>query len=145
MDVLFTTSSYPTSKIIRWLLNEDCSHTALRYGDLIIHSDFMGVRVLHITDFQRKNTILHSVTGSKFAPPLEWILLKYGGKGYDFKAFFNMGLRILFRPLTKKIDVRQQTGMYLCTEFVTSVLNGKEDSYITPHQLYVKLVNSKEN
>jgi hypothetical protein len=66
------------------------------------------------------------------------LLAKYDGNFYDFGALFYLGLRSLF-PFLPKANLWQTTGMFLCTEWITEVVDGKENSMITPHQLYLKL------
>lgn len=57
---------------------------------------------------------------------------------YDFGALFYLALRVLFPWLPKK-NLWQTSGMFLCTEWVTEVLEGEEDSMITPYKLFLRL------
>ena len=61
---------------------------------------------------------------------------------YDFGAMFYLGLRCLLPWLPKK-NLWQCTGMDMCTEWATDILDGEPDSMITPYQLYQKLVASE--
>ncbi len=138
MLVLFTTGKNPISWLIRKVTGDDCSHCVLQIGDIVLHSDFLGVRVEPISFFSRRVKILHSVEVPSVGIPLEKILAKHTGRWYDIPGFIYLGLRLLF-PFLPKNNLWQTTGMYLCTELVTSVLDEKEHSTITPHKLYIVL------
>ena len=138
MDILFTTSKYPTSWLIRKITGDDCSHCAIRFKNLILHSDFMGVRIIPERDFLKKNIVLHTLKGVNSDMGIFSILHKYSGKRYDFGGLLYLGLRYLL-PFLPKANIWQTSGMFLCTEFITEVINGQEDSLITPHRLYERL------
>ncbi len=150
MIILFTTSNYPTSWLIRKLTKEDCSHCALYLPAVnkIIHMNFLGFRVESPQDFTKHNRILHHVDIPKYKDlPLEYFKDKYGKSKYDIKALLFAGIRVLCKKAgisLPKVNLWQTTGMFMCTEFVTDVLTGgQEDSLVTPHQLYEKLNNKK--
>lgn len=145
MLILFTTSKYPTSWLIRKLTREDCSHCAIQVGLEVIHSNFRGCNLATLQDFTSNNQILHMV----YVPTPEGLTAQalyndYKGVGYDFGALLYAGLRILCRFLPK-VNLWQTTGMYLCSELVTRILDGEEDSMITPHNLYLKLRERSDN
>jgi hypothetical protein len=62
----------------------------------------------------------------------------YDQKPYDFLGLLYLACRCIF-PFLPKANLWQHTGMFLCTEWVTEVLSGTEDSTITPYQLYKRL------
>ena len=144
MEILFTTSDKPMSKLIRWATGECCSHTAIRLGDLVIHSDSHGVNGVHIDDFLEENRIIHVVT---YNMPATEVLSKMDSlkdHWYDVGALLFCGVMLFCRKalgLRKwpKQNLWQASGMYMCTEFVTEVINNEADALITPHQLYERI------
>lgn len=144
ITILFTTGKKsPISWLIRKVTKEDCSHCVIRYGDLVIHSDFFGVRVETIETFLKRAKVLHQVRFEDVEFDLKNVLENHTGKMYDVLGFFYLGLRLLFPFLPKK-NLWQTSGMYLCTELVSSVLDNEELSSITPHKLYTKLKDEQE-
>jgi len=136
MKVLFTSSNSPLSRLIRKITGEQVSHCALRVYDCVIHSNLLGV---HMEPFESFNSsIIESVELPDNLEKVINLLAKYDGNFYDFGALFYLGLRSLF-PFLPKANLWQTTGMFLCTEWITEVVDGKENSMITPHQLYLKL------
>ncbi len=145
MIILLTTSKYPTSWLIRKLTGEDCSHCAvyLPEEDMVLHVNFLGFRGERLGNFRKHNEIKHQVVlaNSEAVNTID-LTEKYGHVRYDFKALLYSGFRILFKMVgirLPKVNLWQTTGMFLCTEFVTDLIDKKEDSLITPHQLYNKL------
>lgn len=142
MKILFTRSDKIGSKLIRAVLQEDCSHTALQWDDLIIHSTFAGVHITPSAEFLAINQIMHSVDIPEDIHKLTTAITNGINRPYDVGAFIYLGLK-KYLPFLPKKNLWQSSGMYLCTEWVTFEQDGKENSMITPHQLYLKL--SKEN
>lgn len=141
MFILFTTSKYPTSWLIRKITGEDCSHCAIQLGEKVIHCNFTGVHMVPYKEFIKSNQVKHSMF---FAGTMvenlsaSGLFARYKSRKYDFLALFYLGMRYLF-PFWPKANLWQTTGLFLCTEFVTEVLDGQENSMLTPHQLYEKL------
>jgi len=151
MKVLFTKSNTLSSWIIRHVLNEPISHCAilLEDRDIVLHSTMDGVSVISAVDFYRQNEVLFSVdvSDNKAAHQFDnWdvedmlILLD---SPYDFVAFMALGVRALGKRLginTKKVDVWQLSGMFLCTEFVDAIVRVDESNKLmTPMELYIIL------
>jgi len=137
MDILFTTTQSPLSKAIRGLTEEPVSHCALYQDGWVLHSDLLGVRVEPFSVFTKRNTILH-VLQAPDARELLSLAEKYAGKKYDYLGLLYLGARYIIRWLPKA-NLWQTTGMFLCTELVTSAIHSEEDSMITPYKLYLKL------
>lgn len=138
--LLFTTSKYPTSWLIRKITKDDCSHCAIldMRKQTVIHSDFAGVREVKYDKFTKTSKVVHSVVlHTDDIKETKKRMLTYAGKPYDFGALFYLGLRYLFPWFVPKQNLWETSGMFLCTEFVTEVLYEEADSEITPHQLYL--------
>jgi len=71
------------------------------------------------------------------------IIKRYIYKKYDFKAFFLLGLRLLFPFFVRKQDIRGISGSFLCTELITDILL-KEEKLITPYGLFQLLNKDKK-
>jgi len=141
MNILFTQGNSVVSKLIRWALQSPISHVAIEKDGLIYHSNLLGLHIQPLQHFLKKSTVLHQV-------PVEdnGRLLQVMGRAwhvpYDFIAFLCMGLRAVLKKIVRlpKADIRQITGMYICTEFVTEVLDGDEKQ-LTPDELLWRLTN----
>lgn len=140
MHIFFTRSKTPGSWLIRRVTGEDVSHCAACVGKTVIHSTFEGLKIVSLEEFRALNEIVYSVH-LPFTPIR--VDLPQSSK-YDFGAFFYLGLRLLFPFLPKK-NLWQMTGMYLCTEFVSYLVSGKERSELTPKQLYHLLKKDPRN
>lgn len=138
VKILFTTSVWPTSSLIRWVTGDDCSHCVLYQDGEVIHSSFKGVVRQPVREFLKTNKVLHAVGVKGLDIDLKVLEEKYKDSGYDYGALFYLALRAAF-PLVPKVNLWQTSGMFLCTEFLTHVIKEEEDSLITPHQLYAKL------
>jgi hypothetical protein len=124
---------------------EPVSHCALEIGGYVIHSDFLGVRAEESSVFRGRVEVVHEVSVPDNYP---LVLSKFSGArvrkaGYDLGAFVYLGLRLLLPKLVPKKNLWQSSGMYLCTEWVTHVLDGKADSLITPYKLYLRLMSCR--
>ena len=146
MKILFTTGNNLLSWIIRKITREECSHVVMQFGELVVHSDLLGVRVERLDKFMERTRIIHSLDwdDSLNTHLLYHVLTKHLGKGYDIGAFIYLGLRLMCRCFPK-VNLWQTSGMFLCTEFVTEVISQEEDSMITPCKLYEKLKKELSN
>lgn len=142
MMVLFTTSKYPASWLIRNITKEDCSHVALYDGIHVLHCTFTGVKLQTLAEFQKHNKVLHTVALAAPTPNCRTLYEQYKNSRYDFGALCYLGLRYLI-PYLPKANLWQTSGMFLCTEFATKVIDHKENSLLTPHQLYDQLLDLK--
>jgi hypothetical protein len=144
MRILFTRSNSLLSRLIRKVTGEPVSHCALECSGWVIHSNLRGLHVELPQTFLRKSEIVYSVEIPYDMGLVMHALSKYEGKGYDIGALLYLGLRSLLPFLPKK-NLWQSTGLFLCTEWVTQVLSGREDHMITPYGLYKRLSNSNSN
>jgi hypothetical protein len=145
MQILFTRSNKIGSKIIRWGLGEPVSHAAIRYDDYVVHSYMHGVTMTHISEFLKHSEVVYTVTIPNNVPRLFRLFLRTSTASYDIGALLyltlHFGLRKMGIPSPKK-NLWQTSGMYLCTEWVSSYLDGEEDSMITPYALYLRLTEN---
>jgi len=97
--------------------------------------------------FLKENKVVHSVE-----LPDTWdnrerlseIVTSNKRSSYDIGALLFCGLMLFCRKglglrMLPKQNLWQSSGMYMCTELVTEFIDGKADSLITPHQLFVRL------
>ena len=146
MQILFTYKPNNLfSKLIRDITKEPVSHTAIRVGEFVIHSNFRGVNIEPYTRFSASNKIAYSVDMVADPNKIRNTLDKYWKKWYDVPALFYIGLRYLFPKLMPKANLWNSSDMFICTEFVTQVVDAKADSLITPYQLYLRLENKPAN
>ena len=141
MVVLFTRSSLPVSWLIRKITGEDCSHVAILQDGHVIHCDFTGVHLVTLEEFTKHSQIVHEAKLDQ-SIDMKAVYEKHRHAWYDFGALSYLGLRYLF-PFLPKANLWQTTGMYICSEFVTEVVTGHEDSMITPYGLYCELTQNK--
>lgn len=138
MNILFTATNTWLSRIIRFCTKEPVSHCALEYGDWVIHSNLLGVHVESKVTFRLSANVVFSVAVIDNHDSVMAALSKYEGSFYDFGALLYMGLRYLL-PFLPGHNLWQSNGMFLCTEWITEVIDGEEDSSITPYGLYLEL------
>lgn len=136
MRILFTKNNTLLSRLIRHVTGEDVSHCVLEVHGWLVHSNLYGVHAELPQDF--KSDVVYSVEVPYNPEGVIRALAAYQGRMYDFGALLYLGLRVLCPWLPKK-NLWRSSGMFLCTEWITAVLNGKEDSMITPYQLYERL------
>jgi hypothetical protein len=145
MRILLTTSDNWVSNAIRYLTKEPASHIALCQGSFVFHSTFTGMEITTTDEFFRTRKLVASCDVDKFSYPLlmETLSRKHS---YDFPGLLYLGLRYLCKRYLgvklPKANLWNISGIYTCTEFVTRVVFGMEDTLITPYQLYLKLDNS---
>lgn len=138
MHVLFTKGNNIFSRVIRWALRSDISHVAILKDGLVYHSNLKGVHIQPLDRFIDKAKIVKTIPYSIEQGRLLEVISQEWGKPYDCVAFWWLGIRAIFSRAGIKLpkaDVRQITGMYICTELVTQVLIG-EERQLTPDQLY---------
>ena len=142
MKVLFTTRNSVVSNLIKKVTHEAVSHCAIESHGFIVHSNQHGVLIEPLSKFKKKNQIVDSVDVGKGNKKLLKALSQTHRKGYDIPGLLYLGLKFSLGKIGIKLPKKnlwQTTGMYLCTEFVTHVLDGKENSMITPGQLLNRL------
>lgn len=141
MRILFTRNSTLLSRLICRVTREPVSHCALHYGDFVIHSNLWGVHCQPVGTFT--SDVIYSLDVPDRPDAVIAGLAKYQGSAYDFGALLYLGLRALFPSLPKQ-NLWQSSGLFLCTEWVTTILNDKADSMITPYRLFLELESTQE-
>lgn len=148
MKIVFTKSNRLFSKLIMAVTDEPVSHVILEFGEFVIHSNLLGLHVESKESFYKTSFPVFSVDCHDLEEhPLFHLLASEEHSLYDFGAFLFLGISLLARhylriPLPKS-NLWQATGMFICTEWITRVIDQKEDSMITPYKLYLRL-NSKQ-
>lgn len=137
MRILFTKSKSLLSYLICAVTKEPVSHCALEIHGWVIHSNLYGVHAEPLEDF--RGEIVYSVEVPYKEEALISGMAKYQGRMYDVGALLYLGLKYLLPFLPKK-NLWQSSSMFLCTEWVTQVLDGRADSMVTPYKLYERLV-----
>ncbi len=140
MKISFTRSDLALSRFIQKVTGEPVSHVIIEAAGHVIHSNFLGVHAEPKDTY--KPEIVYSVEVPDSYEKLLSLFIKRRGSWYDFGALLYLGLRCLLPWLPKK-NLWACSGMYLCTEWVLEVLEGEEDSMITPYKLYLKLNEKK--
>lgn len=150
MEVLFT--SHPGSFVsdaIQNLTGESVSHTAIRHYNNVYHSSYKGVNKESYNKFCGENKIYYALapTTDEYNDAVVSRLIanfsKEKGSFYDLPALAYMTLRYILKDslgieIPKK-NLWQLSGMYMCTEFVTGIVDREVDSTITPYKLYLKM------
>jgi len=148
MLVLFTRNSSLLSRLITGITGEDVSHCALCIGDYVIHINLLGLQVQHVVDFSNQNIVIDAVPLRREILSTDRLLeglVGNGRMGYDYLGLLYLGLRYLIPALIPKQNLWQVSGMFLCTELVTHLLEGREASLLTPGQLAMYLKEINEN
>lgn len=143
MQILFTTSNTLLSRAIRRQSGEPVSHCAIEFGGWVIHSNLRGVNVEPLAVFASHSQIVYSVEIPFDLDRFMGTLSQCWGTGYDFGALLYLGARTVL-PFLPKRNLWQCNGMFLCVEFITEILYGREESTMTPYQLYERLVAAQQ-
>lgn len=150
MKILWTKSDKILSVLIRKATKEPVSHCVIETHGMVIHSNLYGLHIEDALYFKKHCEVIFELE----LPPsdldeakLHATLSKYEGRMYDFGALLFAGAALVLRNYFKiplpKSNLWQSTGMFLCTEWVSKYLDGKENSMITPYGLYLKLLASQ--
>lgn len=136
IKILFTKSNKIGSYLIRKVLKEPVSHCAILTEDTVVHSTITkGIVAEPLKDFLKCNQILYVVD----LPGQDFKMTK---GSYDYGALSYLVIKYLLEMIHIKLPKKnlwQATGMYLCTEYITEVIDMKEHSLITPYKLYKRL------
>jgi hypothetical protein len=146
LKVLFVKGNSLFSKFICWALEEPVSHVALMFDKtFVVHSNLLGVNIDCVGHLRKSHQILFEVdvpVENEYDKLVQTVDL-YEGKSYDYFALIYLGYRAILKkcfglpfPLYNRLD---SPDKFLCTEFVTSVIDHKTDSVISPYQLYLRL------
>jgi len=144
MEILFTASSSPLSSLIRSITHEDVSHCAIRVGEFVVHSNLKGVIIEPYSLFNKKNKIKHRIYLATRPAEVHRMLAKHFHSPYDYGALLFLALRFLIPRLPKR-NLWQDSGMFLCTEFVSRVVLQEDNNMLTPFELYTKLKDNVHN
>lgn len=152
MKLIFTKSTAPLSVLIRWGLNEPCSHFAIVfYENFVVHSNLVGVHTDFLNTFETHAEVVHEI---EYDPGdleqlriLKNLISTSAGHGYDYGALlYFMWSVFLFRFFKRPMPRRNQwgsTSLYLCTELARSlppeILQDLDLAMTSPEQLYLKL------
>lgn len=105
MRFLGTSSNSISSKLIEWGLEEDISHFAIRFGDLVVDSDFQGFDVDIYERWAKGRQIKYDLEPKQFISYqdendiLRFTLREYAGDDYDKSAVAYFALRAIQRRL----------------------------------------------
>jgi hypothetical protein len=147
MFIIFTKNNSLGSKLIRWVTGEPVSHVALWFPKIgfIYHSTAAhGTAFTPDKKFFRTSTVIYS-TFIKLEN-LSFISDTYG-KPYDFFALLYLGFKIVLKRLgwgDVGENVWNSSGMFICTELITKLVEGEADALITPYQFYLKLLGNSD-
>lgn len=163
IEFIWTTSDNLISKTIRWGLDEDCSHFAIRFGDIVFQSYKGRVREDSYWDFAKNNKILHRIRPrsipdtvvSAIHTKLRSII---GNSKYDFLAIYYWAwrgiLKKFFNRPIPRINLWGSRSHYYCVEVVLPIkkelkqyfgldLEGMDVEMLSPHMFYELLKDSK--
>lgn len=148
MQILFTAGRSWLSRTIQHVLDEPVSHVAIQCGAAVVHSNLLGVHVTSVDKFSKTAAVILIHNTPDQPQKILDVLSRTDRSMYDFGALLFLGLAFLARrylhlPLPK-MNLWQATGMYLCTELATEVLDGDTDSLITPYQLFKRIVRRNQ-
>lgn len=142
MIILFTCSDTVGSEIIRELTSAPISHCALLCGDKVLQASEYGVVLNTLEDFTQTNHIVYQVNVEGSELEFEAAVKKYQGHGYDYGALLYFGLYLLMTRLglkPPKKNLWHTSGMFICSELVSTVVLGKDTALLTPIALYQEL------
>lgn len=145
MRVLFTAGDTFVGRAIRYMTREPMSHVAIETDGWVIHSTMWGPEIRTLPDFNKHYKVMGSIEllGSVSPAHAYALISKYDRRFYDYTCLLYLGFRYatlkLFNLKLPKVNLWQVSGMYTCTEFVSKLVFGYEDSLITPYGLYIKL------
>ena len=159
MQICFTKSKLPLSKLIRWLSGDPVSHVVIVFDDeFAIHSNLYGVQLNWYHTMLKHMTVVYTIDYKLSLKKEEEIyrsmLDNFDGRNYDWPAFMYLLWRGLLwkffkKPLPIKSLWSDQDG-YLCTEIAGKLpkwLTGLETndySLVTPMKLYTMLESAKK-
>lgn len=144
MNILFTRGNNPISTMIMGLTKESVSHVAIELDGYVIHCSLLGTKVVKSWDFRTNCTVVYCIPMERYK--LSKVLAMLHKKPmYDYLGLLYLGIRYglkrAFGWSIPKANLWQVSGMSMCTEFVTQIIDEKQDSLITPYGLYKKLIN----
>lgn len=156
IELLWTRSTAPLSKAIRWALDEPVSHFAILMDDrLVFHSNLIGTHLKWKTSFEKKAEIVYSLRLNLSSEEEEEIyqrLIQLDERPYDLSAFLYFAFhglkhRLLQTPIPTKNPWATNRGL-LCTEVSKALTDfvalPTHLDIITPYQLYWFILKHSE-
>lgn len=151
MKLMWTRSSAPLSKVIRWISKEPVSHFVVCFDNKwVIHSNLLGVHLNWLSTFTKHCEIVYTIECDLSLENEEKVyrslLDNFDERGYDFGAFFYFLFRgLLYKFLKIPMPAQNKWGnkdKFLCTE-ISQVLpkdvitiDVSNVDIITPYKLY---------
>lgn len=137
------------SHLISEVTGEPESHVAIEFDcGLVMDSSATGVHIKPASYFRKKTQVLRELVPVAKIPDKIAVAISspYWGKFYDYGALLYLAVVFSLRnylniPLPKK-NLWHDSGMFMCTEFVSMVVDGKQDPLITPTKLGDRLLQS---
>jgi hypothetical protein len=155
MKMIFTRSSLPLSKLIRWGLKEPVSHFAMVFfNSFVVHSNLAGVQLNWYSTFKKHCEVIYEIertlSRAEEINLLKSILNSFDGASYDYSAFFYFIWRaILWRLFKTPFPATNKWGKknaFLCTglekvlpESITPGTDSLDPEMTSPYKLYQKL------
>jgi len=154
ISLIWAKSSKPLSKLIRWSLNEDCSHFAICFDRRIVfHSDLRGVHIEWLEDFAKAHDIVHCLFMPSLSLETEELIyqssISISGRMYDYLGLLYFGYRLfllkMFKSPLPKVNKWGSAHLDMCIE-VSTVLDPiipalPNISMTSPHQLFEYMEN----
>lgn len=152
MKVLFTTTNWPMSWLIRWGLGEPVSHVMFVFGNHVIESKFTGIKQNLFSEL--KANVIYELDFGFLDLKSEdeiWCSLMELTKRkarYDWGAFLYFGWRAFLKKFFgKEFPKKNPLGSkhkFLCTELVEFLpswiwASEKEAEIITPFEVFMRL------
>lgn len=114
------------------------SHVAVILDDTFVVESTLssGVRVIPLSSWLAKNTVLHSTQSTSNINKVSSALLSVWGAEYDWLGILYFACKFLIPGLPKE-NKWQNSRKYFCTEFAARLSGTKPD--VTPARLYMEL------
>lgn len=172
MKLIWTKSKQPLSLLIRWGLNEPCSHFAIVFdedrGGIVFESNLKGSNIRYYPTFKKKCEVVREIdiplSLEKEEKVYHSILDVYDSKSYDYTAFAYFVWRAFLKkcfgvPLPKKNKWNTKDS-YICVGLALALKERSVDlpvhlavalesipdfEMISPEQLYQKLITKNTN
>lgn len=148
--ILFTKSKRIGSRLICWVTDEPVSHVAVMPVDgVVAHMSFSGYKLELLEEFKETHDLVYynAVEFDRYeALAIISKLRKKGLRFYDYPAILYLGtIKLVNKLLGTNFPINrnklQTRGFMMCTEFATQLLQGSENSVITPYELYKELMD----
>lgn len=161
MNFIFTANKGPISRLIRWGLEEPCSHFAIAFeNNILCHQTFSGFAIDWYPHWYKSQRIWKRLIPMKSNIMIERKIMgmvadKWAGSGYDISGFAYFSWRaLLFKAIEKDFPETNKWGTgpdTICTgiaqdikaEFPHYFSDDHEDfEILSPHKLYLSMIKS---